>query len=246
MKKILITRSKHNCKALSKFLVAQNFQVFSEPLFKVKKFCDQAYLENINNKFAINKSLALIITSQNALACLSKIKFDKEILIFAVGKKTAQAINKLGYVNVHYPLQSCADELFKMIINFKFKNHTSLLYLRGEQVSFNFKEMLLRYGFKVEELIVYKTIKLQNFSQPFCDEVKKNSFEMVIIFSQKSLELFFLLVKKHNLLEYFVDSYLIGFSDKIVEQAKILAIENLKFKKIEKLSDNRILKKFYE
>ncbi|GDX36215.1 hypothetical protein LBMAG18_07260 [Alphaproteobacteria bacterium] len=246
MKKILITRSKHNCKALSKFLIAQNYQVFSEPLFKVKKFCGQTNLENIENKFAINKSLVLIITSQNALACLSKIKFDKEILIFAVGKKTAQAINKLGYINVHYPLQSCANELFKLIVNYKFKNNPSLLYLRGEQITFNFKGILLKHGFKVEELIVYKTIKLQNFSQTFCDEVKKNNFEMVIVFSQKSLELFFLLAKKHNLLEYFVNSCLIGFSDKIVEQAKLLSKENLKFKKIEKLSDNRILKKFYE
>jgi len=254
MKKILITRSKHNCKALSKFLVAQNYQVFAEPLFKIKKFLDQITIKNIESKLTHDSSLALIITSQNAIDCLKKVKIDNQILIFAVGKNTALALKKLGFVNVYYPSQSSAFELFKLILNFKFNlkssrnsmKQISFIYLRGEQVSFDFKENLLNYGFKVQELVVYKTIQQHKFSQQFCEDIKKNSYEMVIIFSQKSLELFFLLAKKHNLLEYFAKSCLIGFSDKIVEQARNLAQENLKFKKIEKLSDNQILKKFYE
>ena len=60
------------------------------------------------------------------------------------------------------------------------------------------------------------------------------------------MELFFLLAKNHNLLEYFANSSLIVFSQKIVIRAEELAKENFKFKKIEKFSDNIILKNFYE
>ena len=113
-------------------------------------------------------------------------------------------------------------------------------------ISYDLKKSLIKSGFNCQEIISYRTIFVEKFSQSLIKNIENFGYDEIVIFSMKSLELFFLLAKKHNLLEYFAKSSLIVFSQQIVNRAEELTKQNFKFKKIEKFSDNIILKNFYE
>ncbi len=242
MKKILIMREAKRSTALSQYLQQQNFEIFIEPLFSVVKVLSENYSQ-LNRHQKIN---SIIITSQNAIEGLKNFSDDWDIKIYAVGKKTAQRLSEEGYKNILYPKKSGVKELIKLIKKDNEVKSQSMLYFRGEVISFDLKNYLQEFGYNVIEEIAYKTISKGSFSKKLIKNIDNFYFSSVLIFSQKSLEIFFLLAQKHNLLEYFAQSSLIVFSQNIVDKAHELARENLKFKKIEKFSDNIILKNFYE
>jgi uroporphyrinogen-III synthase len=242
MKKILIIRQAQQSQALSQFLEQQKCQIFVEPLFVVKKI----FKENDWLQYRHKNISAIVITSQNALDSLKKFNCDINIKIFAVGKKTAMKLMEAGFVNVFFPKQSCVAELLKLIKKSNLDKMSLILYLRGDNISFDLQNSLQKSGYNCAEILTYKTIAKNNFSIELLKNIKNTEYDSILIFSQKTLELFFLLAKNHNLLEYFAKSSLIVFSQKIVIRAEELAKENFKFKKIEKFSDNIILKNFYE
>ena len=135
---------------------------------------------------------------------------------------------------------------FKLIKKSNLDKTGLILYLRGENISFDLQNSLQKSGYNCAEILTYKTIAKKSFSLQLLKNIKNVDYDSILIFSQKTLELFFLLAKNHNLLEYFANSSLIVFSQKIAIKAEELAKENFKFKKIEKFSDNIILKNFYE
>jgi uroporphyrinogen-III synthase len=242
MKKILIIRQAQQSQALSQFLKQQNYQIFVEPLFIVKKI----FNENNWLQYRHKNISAIVITSQNAIDSLKKFNCDINIKIFAVGKKTALKLVEAGFINVSFPKQSCVAELLKLIKKSNLDKTGAILYLRGENISFDLQNSLQKSGYNCAEILTYKTIAKKSFSLELLKNIKNVDYDSILIFSQKTLELFFLLAKNHNLLEYFANSSLIVFSQKIANKAEELAKENFKFKKIEKFSDNIILKNFYE
>jgi|APGre2960657423_1045063.scaffolds.fasta_scaffold00181_6 uroporphyrinogen-III synthase len=242
MKKILIIRQVQQIHALSKFLEQKNCQIFAEPIFSVQ----QIFNPDDQLKYPGNNIGAFVITSQNAIYALKKFNCDYNVKIFAVGEKTAQKISEAGFKNISYPRQSCVAKLLKLIKQSHHDKTGLILYLRGNNISFDLQNSLQKSGYNCAEILTYKTIAKKSFSIELLRNIKYTHYDSILIFSQKTLELFFLLAKNHNLLEYFANSSLIVFSQKIAIKAEELAKKNFKFKKIEKFSDNIILKNFYE
>lgn len=237
-------RQKHTALALSDYLKQNNCQVFIESLFKVKKnLLPQNHLD-----FKRKKIYGIVITSQNAVASLDKLAVCKNTKIFTVGKKTAQKIQDLGFKNIEISTQNSAENLAKIIANYpdiKGSIDIKIIYLRGQKINFDLANYLQNKKINCQEIIVYKTIKKNMLSEQLITNVKNNNFDSILIFSKNSLEIFFYLITKHNLLEYFTDSSLIVFSKKIADYAKELGIDSF-FKKIMLFSDNEKLKNFYE
>lgn len=253
MKKILITRQPQQNQALINYLEKNNCQIFCEALFKI----EEIFSENDSVKFYNQKIIGVILTSQNAIASFKKF-YDKyqiskangsgkiDFKIFAVGKKTAKKLNDLGFEYIIYPQIYSAKNLAKIVKKNLDDKSGLILYFRGEVISYDLKKSLIKSGFNCQEIISYRTIFVEKFSQSLIKNIENFGYDEIVIFSMKSLELFFLLAKKHNLLEYFAKSSLIVFSQQIVNRAEELTKQNFKFKKIEKFSDNIILKNFYE
>lgn len=237
-------RQRHIALALSSYLEQNNCQVFVESLFQVKK-----NLLSENDWHFHHKNLfGIVITSQNAVASLEKFKVNKNLKIFTVGKKTAQKIQDLGFSNIEIATENSAENLAKIIANhpnIKGFNERKIVYLRGQKINFDLKDYLQKKSINCQEIIVYKTVKKNILSEKLITNVKKNNYDSVLIFSKNSLEIFFYLSTKHNLLEYFTNSSLIVFSKKIADYAQELGIDSF-FKKVMLFSDNEKLKKFYE
>ncbi len=235
MKNILITRSKNRSKKLKESLECLDFKVFIEPLFSIKKnFLEMDLLEK-----EVSQISNILISSANAIYILQKLKIPKETPIYAVGSSTANKIKKLGYKNIFYPQKSSGQELYKIIINNL--EPQKIHYFHGEKISFDFKKKLQKKGFEIKNFEIYKTREIKKFSKQLSSFVEKNKFAEVLIFSQNSLEIFYKICLKHNLVEYFNCANIMCLSNKIAKYA-----QKIGFKKTQIFHKNPVLNKFYD
>ncbi|MFZ9470220.1 MAG: uroporphyrinogen-III synthase [Rickettsiales bacterium] len=236
MKNILITKSKNRSQDLAEFLSKNNYQIFFQSLFSIKKIIPKnLYLPSTS----LQKPLTIILSSANSIYSLEKLMINKNSHIYVVGNQTAKKLNKLGYFNVYFPKIMSGKSLFDLI-----KNQVKpceIYYFHGEKISFDFKNQLQKEGFTIKSFVVYKTTEIKSFSKKFIDNIKEYNIDEVLIFSINSLEIFEKLIKKNNLLEYFNSKNIICLSSKIAENA-----QKIGFKNISIFADNKILKKFYE
>jgi uroporphyrinogen-III synthase len=224
MKRILITRPKNQARELVKALESQETEVFVEPIFEIEELEVKKPAQNFS---------ALIITSTNACFALRELQIPKEMPIFIVGKKTAQKLRTLGYNNVILSSENSAQSLTDAVEFYD----GQILYLRGEKISFDFAG---KYN-NICEILVYKVKENESFSSEFLEFCQKNSFDEVLLLSQNSADLFFRLLKRHNLLESFLSAKIVCLSKKILEAAS-----GFGFTKITTFDHNQILKKFYD
>ncbi len=236
MKNILITKSKNRSQDLAEFLSKNNYQIFFQSLFSIKKIIPKnLYLPSKD----LQKPLTIILSSANSIYALEKLMINKNSHIYVVGNQTAKKLNKLGYFNVYFPKIMSGKNLFDLIKT-QLKP-CEIYYFHGKKISFDFKNQLQKEGFTIKSFVVYKTKEIKSFSKKFTDNIKEYNIDEILIFSINSLEIFEKLIKKNNLLEYFNSKNIICLSSKIAENA-----QKIGFKNISIFADNKILKKFYE
>jgi uroporphyrinogen-III synthase len=220
MKNILITRSFIASAEIIRLLESQEFQIFCEPLFTVEKLA----VEKISAPIS-----AIIVTSINACFALDNSGIDRETKIFTTGKKTAQELRRIGFKNIILSPRNSAESLFDLVA----QEPGQILYFRGSIISLDFAAKLEN----VRDILAYKTHEVENFSTDF----KKIPYDEVLIFSKNSLKIFYKLIAKYNLLEYFASAQIVCLSEQILDLAK-----KFRFKKICTFADNPLLKKFYD
>lgn len=236
MKKILITRSKIKSKKISTIFKNMDYEIFFESLFSVQKKFLQ--LDFLKNKSTAIKNI--IISSSNSIYILKKLNIDKSAAIYTVGSSTAQKILNLGYINVFFPIKSSGLDLFKLIIQ-KNNSNEEFYYFHGEKISFDFKKLLSKKGFIVNNYKVYQITELKNFSKDLLSYIKFIKLDEVLIFSTNSFKIFLNIINKHNLVEYFNNVNIICMSSGI---AKI--VKNCGFKNISTFKNHDILKQIYD
>lgn len=237
MKNILITRPKEQSQELAQFLANHGFKPFIEPLFTVEKLDVKAQLSSLKK----SEISAVIITSANAVFAVVESDLPRDIKIFAIGKKSAQKLLEIGFKNVVFSPENSAESLKKLIIKNQHDKSGFILYFHGSVISLDFKKTLAKFGFKVKKILAYKTTGIKFFSDEFLEFSRKNSFEKVLIFSQKNAKNFVNLVRKFNLLEYFGSARILCLSQKILSE-----IEKSDLKNSATFSELPILSKFYD
>jgi uroporphyrinogen-III synthase len=225
---ILITRPIAQSKEIAKNLKIHGFKTFIEPVFEVKKKPINKNLKNFKN---------IVITSSNAIEAIVD-NFNYDIKIFTVGQKTAQKLIEKGFKNVLFPKKENAKNLLKLIIKNHKNNKEPILYLHGSKITIDFSKELKKYRITAKKTLCYKIKERVNFSKKLTEFSKKKSFDFVLIYSSNSAEIFFKLVKKNNLLEYFNNSQILGFSEEISKKLKFYG-----FKKCSIFAKNLALKK---
>lgn len=230
MEKILITRHQNKAKELKEYLENNKNIVICEPLFEVQKI----KTKKINQNFG-----AILITSSNAIETVAENNFEKNIKIFCIGQRTSNEIKKYGFTNIEFPTNENAISLKKLIINNYQNNNLPILYFHGEITSLDFSKELKSYNILVENFLCYKALP-KDFSQEFLQNCQKSNFNYILIFSQNSAKIFANLARKHNLINFFNNSKILGFSNKICD---ILIKSN--FTKVAKFDEFKILKNYY-
>jgi len=170
---ILITRQLEDSINLADYLQGFGHSTFVEPVFRT---------EFLDLKHDLTSYDGIILTSRNATHYLSEEFADKEF--FVVGNRTAEAVLQKTGKNVDLICET-AEELAYSILG-KGVTKARLVYLRGEKVSFDFRNFFSRTEKHFDELIAYRTIYKSKFSQELLNMLNNDMISYVVLFSQLS------------------------------------------------------------
>lgn len=229
---ILITRPQNEARELAAYLENAGFIAIIEPIFSVKI---------IKNNVDRNIVAAAILTSSNAIETFLSLNLAKNSKIFVISRKIALKLYENGYNNVFYPMISSALLLKELILEKLSPSDSEILYFCGNFITVDFVKELDPQGFRVQKILSYQVEYKSNFSAEFLAQISSKKIDYVLIFSQNAAKNFYSIVKNHNLLEYFANSKIIGFSDQISAE-----IKSSGFKNSGNFSEVLALKNFYQ
>ncbi len=220
---ILITRNKEKSLILDQELQNKGFKTIIWPLFKVIYRKISIFHTTLLKFYNIQ---AIIISSSNAINYLEKLKFNKNIQIFAISNKTASNLQERGYHNIK-TAQNSAKSLLELTKNNSNKKGL-LLYLCGEVITENLDLELGNKGFNTKKIIAYKIQEQKYLSNEVITKIQHGEITDVTIYSKNTATIFYKLLLKHNLLEYCSKIKLLCFSDEIANHCKKIGFANSK------------------
>ncbi len=108
-----------------------------------------------------------------------------------------------------------AKDLADKIIRENRDKNLHLLYIRGVDISFDMKKALNQYH--VDELINYKAIAVNGFSNELIRAFKDGDIKVITFFSKRTAEIFVKLAIQHGILHYLNDIKALCINNGMVE-----------------------------
>ena len=215
---IIITRPKEDSLFLIERLKKLGHTVTHLPVIKIKKLkTDKINFQNYK---------AVIFTSSNSIKFLEVDKFNSNIKCYCVGKATELTAKHAGFINT-YSSEGTVDSLLELIIR-SFENKSGkLLYLSSEFVSRDLDIDLSKSGFMVDRISNYTSLPVEKIGENVLDFLRKNSPDVVFVYSSKSAKNLFNLMNKYSLLNVVTQSNLMCISEKV-----LLILNKIKWKKV--------------
>ena len=202
---IVITRPKEDSQNLIENLIKLGHMVTHLPVIKIEK------LET--NEINLLNYKAVIFTSSNAIKFMNIEKFNSKIKCFCVGNFTENEAKQKGFQNI-YSAEGNVNNLKELIIQNFDKNEGKLLYISGEITSSRLDEDLIKEGFLVERLVNYSVKHIQNLDKDFIENLKKTIPDVVYVYSENSAKSFTNIIKKYNLVDYWMNTNLMCLGEK--------------------------------
>ena len=202
---ILLTRQLQDSKDLIQKFKSNGFKVSNLPLLEINKL-DYDEIKNYNYN-------AMIFTSSNAIKFLDLKNVNKNILCFCVGSYTEKTARSNGFQNVITADGNVRNlkELVQQNLSIK---DNKILYVSGDVLSFPLDKELISEGYNVERLINYTVKHNKNLDISFLDSLKKDMPNLVYVYSENSAKSFLNLIKKYELVDYWMNTNLMCIGEK--------------------------------
>ena len=215
---ILLTRPLDDCKELILRFKSLGHKVSHLPVIKI---------QNVNyDKVNINEYSGIIFTSANAIKNLNTSDINKKINCFCVGSSTENVAKQNGFQNI-FCAEGNVNNLKEVILQ-NFDNRSgNLLYVSGEIVSSNLDKDLISEGYKVRRIINYSVLPVEEIGEEFINNLKSSIPDMVYVYSENSAKNYLNLLKKYNLLDYWMNTNLMCLGEKTSS-----VLNEIKWKKI--------------
>ena len=215
---ILLTRPLDDCKELILRFKSLGHKVSHLPVIEI---------QNINHdKVNINEFNGIIFTSSNAIKNLNTSNIDKKINCFCVGSSTEKVAKQNGFQNI-FCAEGNVNNLKEVILQNFDKKSGKLLYVSGEIISSKLDKDLISEGYTVKRIINYSAIPIEEISEEFIKDLKLSIPDMVYIYSENSARNYLNLLKKYNLLDYWMNTNLMCLGEKASS-----VLNEIKWKKI--------------
>ena len=215
---ILLTRPLDDCKELILRFKSLGHKVSHLPVIKI---------QNVNyDKININEFDGIIFTSANAIKNLNTSDINKKINCYCVGSSTENVAKQNGFQNI-FCAEGNVNNLKEVILQ-NFDNRSgNLLYVSGEIVSSNLDKDLISEGYKVKRIINYSVLPVEEIGEEFINNLKSSIPDMVYVYSENSAKNYLNLLKKYNLLDYWMNTNLMCLGEKTSS-----VLNEIKWKKI--------------
>tara|TARA_B100000029_G_scaffold129091_1_gene122627 strand:- start:426 stop:1124 length:699 start_codon:yes stop_codon:yes gene_type:complete len=168
----------------------------------------------------------IIFTSSNAIKNLKIKNIDKNLDCFCVGSSTERFARSKGFQNV-YSADGNVSNLKEIILqNFNNKDG-KLLYVSGELISSNLDKDLISEGYLIKRIINYSVLPIDSLDLKFVENLKSSMPEIVFVYSQNSARNLLNLLKKYQLVDYWMNTNLMCIGEKTST-----VLNEIKWKKI--------------
>ena len=202
---ILLTRSLEDSYEMILKFQRLGHKVSHMPVINIKK------IDYENLKFSEFKGI--IFTSSNAIKCLDVSSIDKNINCFCVGSITEKKARNVGFQNV-YSADGNVNNLKELILQNFSQKDGKLLYVSGEIISVSLDKDLISEGYSLQRLVNYSADPIEELNQKFIDELKSSMPDIVYVYSQNSAKNFLKLIKKYQLVDYWMNTNLMCIGEK--------------------------------
>ena len=215
---ILLTRQLQDSKDLIQKFKSNGFKVSNLPLLEISK--------SDYNETKIYNHNAIIFTSSNAIRFLDLKNINKNILCFCVGSYTEKTARSYGLQNV-FAADGNVRNLKELIQQNLSEKNNKILYVSGDVVSYPLDKELISEGYNVERLINYTVKHNENLDLSFLESLKIDMPNLVYVYSENSAKSFLKLIKKYELVDYWMNTNLMCIGEKTSSVLNII-----KWKKI--------------
>ena len=215
---ILLTRPLEDSKDLIVKFKSLGHSVSHLPVIEIKK------IEHEELNYSEYKGI--IFTSANAVKNFNFKNIDKKIYCFCVGSVTEKFAKKNGYQNI-YSADGNVNNLKEIILQNYINKKDKLLYVSGEIISSNLDKDLISEGYSVKRLINYSVKPVEIFEENFIKQLKSSMPEIVYVYSENSAKNFLSVIKKYELVDYWMNTNLMCIGEKTSA-----VLNELKWKKI--------------
>lgn len=138
--------------------------------------------------------MPLIFTSANAVRFFASLYEGRDHEVFTVGDNTADVAKGVGFTKIQ-SASGTADDLVELCLQTGLKQ---FLYVRGEQISRDLKEILAPKGVKLDEIIVYQAKIAENLSVNLLKMLDKHEIKAVMVFSARGAKAFSDLIEQYG------------------------------------------------
>ena len=215
---ILLTRSLEDSKDLIVKFKSNGFKVSNLPLLQFSKVS----YKNIN----FTSLDAIIFTSSNAIKFLELKNINKNILCFCVGSSTEKTARSKGFQKV-FAADGNVRNLKELVEQNLMSKDKKILYVSGEIVSYPLDKELLLKGYNVNRLVNYSVRHNKNLDLSFLNLLRKDMPDLVYVYSENSAKSFLNLIKKYELVDYWMNTNLMCIGEKTSS-----VLNTIKWKKI--------------
>ena len=215
---ILLTRPLEDCKELIIKFQSLGHKVSHFPVIQIES--------KKHEEIKFKEFSGFIFTSSNAIKNLNIKNINKNSFCFCVGSATEKTARLNGFQNV-YSADGNVNNLKEIILqNFNYKDG-KMLYVSGEIISSNLDKDLTSEGYTVKRIINYSVLPVEGISEQFIKDLKSSIPNMVYVYSENSARNYLNLLKKYNLLDYWMDTNLMCLGEKTSS-----VLNEIKWKKI--------------
>lgn len=191
--RLLVTRAEPDAIKLRATLEQLGHEATVEPLLSVS-YADAPEID-------LTDVQALIATSRNALRALRNHPARREAValpLFAVGRATAEEARALGFSTVVTGAGN-AQALMNHIVSVVDSAAGLLMHLAGDRLAVDLAGDLEAQGFRVLEVVVYRTVAAKAFSEDTVEQLGLGEIDGVILLSPHTAAVYASLVRKHEL-----------------------------------------------
>ncbi len=188
--KLLITRPEESSKILARRLVSMGHEVVLSPLLEI----------TFRKEMSINLEdvQAFVVTSANGVEGLVNTTQNRDLPLYAVGAKTAQAAQKSGFKTV-LSADGDLETLAALIRSKAGKSEGVLLHAGGARLAGDLESLLERSGFQYRREILYDAIDADNLCPDAIQALKAKAIDGVLIFSPHTAKIFTKIVEQNDL-----------------------------------------------
>jgi|HubBroStandDraft_1064217.scaffolds.fasta_scaffold00037_24 uroporphyrinogen-III synthase len=188
--KLLVTRPADDAAALALLLEGQGHEVVIDPMLEIRRLdADLPPLDDVE---------ALLFTSTNGVRAFAAVSPRRDLAVYAVGDRTAEAARQAGFGEVE-SADGDVEALARLVASDRKPEDGALLHVSGAVRAGNLAETLAARGFTVRHAALYEAVAASSLGAATQAAIRAGTLDGVLLFSPRTAELFAKLVEAAGL-----------------------------------------------